>query len=45
MAQLRSHLMDLYDNLYWGVFKKSIEKIQFWLRVNKNIILFILRPK
>jgi hypothetical protein len=36
MEQLSSHWADFLEIVYWGVFKKSVEKIQDYLISDKN---------
>jgi hypothetical protein len=36
MEQLSSHGADILETVYWGVSKKSVEKIQDYLTSDKN---------
>jgi len=45
MEQPKSHWMDFHEILYWGLLTKSLKKIQFQLKSDKNNRHFKQRPK
>jgi hypothetical protein len=42
--QLGSHWTDFYQIWYLNIFRKSVEKVQVWLKSNKNNGYFTWRP-
>jgi len=44
MEQLGSHWMDFHESLYFSIFRKSVEKIQFSSKSGKNNRYFTWRP-
>jgi hypothetical protein len=45
MYQLASHRTASREIWYWGLLRKSVEKIQIWLKSDKSIGHFTWRPK
>jgi len=44
MEQFGSHRMDFHEILFWGIFRKSFDKVQVSLKSVNNEGRFILRP-
>ena len=44
VEQLGSHWIDIHTIWYFGIFQKSVEKIQVLFKSDKNNVYFIQQP-